>query len=275
MKIYEYRIVLPTNVDKYKIGNLYMCVKRTRETRGGGEGIEVKVNEPYENAEETGQYTHKIMHFKSKVPGFVRWAVPDKYMHLHEKSHNGYPHFHTEYELPGMGKDFYMLVESQHYPYNKAQGCPDNCLNLPEDELKQRKVVWLDVVYGKPDPEQKSWKLEGFTCPEAGITQPLAAPKKTRDESKVPCWVQHYNGELMICVKVVKFRFKWLGLQTAVEKYAVNTAYHDIFLESNRALMAWAKEWYPLSIEDIRRMENELQEEQQTQHFDRDEESSK
>jgi hypothetical protein len=176
--------------------------------------------------------------------------------------------------MPGMGKDFYMLVESQHYAYDKRQGCPDNALNLTTEELKLRKVVWLDVVYGKPKPENKAWKLEGFVCPEAGINEPLQAPKKIRDESKPPCWVQHYNGELMICVKVVKFHFKWRGLQNAVEKYALNTTYHNVFLDANRALMSWVKKWYPMSIEDIRKMEDDLMREQKAQTFDRDEDSA-
>jgi hypothetical protein len=175
--------------------------------------------------------------------------------------------------MPGMGKDFYVLVESQHYTYDKAAGCPDNALNLTPEELRQRKIVYLDIVYGKPKPEKKAWKMQGFVCPEAGINQPLGAPKKSRDEHKPPCWVEHYPGELMICVKVVKFHFKWRGLQTMVEKYAMNSTFHNVFQDSHRALMSWAKQWYPMTIEDIRRIEAELLAEQQNQQFDRDEES--
>ena len=272
MRIVEYRIILPTNVPQYQIGNLYMCCQRTRETQGGGEGIEIVTNEPYEEDGEKGQYTHKIMHFKSKIPAFIRWAIPDKYCHLHEKSHNSYPHFHTLYENPGLGKDFYLLVESQHIVYDKAKGCPDNVLGLTEEELKIRKVMYLDIVNGKPGPEKKEWNMVGFQCPEAGVNQPLTAPKKTRNEDKPPEWVENYDGELMICVKVVKLLFKWRGLQNAVEKYALNTTFHDVFLDSHRALMSWAKEWYPMNLEQIRAMERELEEEQRRMEFEKIEE---
>lgn len=273
VKIVEYRVILPTNVPQYQIGNLYMCAQRTRETAGGGEGIEIVKNEPYERGEEHGQYTHKIMHFKSKVPGFIRWAIPDKYLHLHEKSHNSYPHFHTVYEMPGMGKDFYLLVESQHIPYDKEKGCPDNLLNLDAADLKQRQVVYLDIVNGKPKPEKPEWNMDGFVCPEAEINTPLSAPKKTVDEHKVPEWVANYDGTLMICVKVVKFIFHWRGLQSGVEKVAGNV-FHDVFLDSHRALMSWAKNWFPMDMAAIRALEKQLEDEQRQIQFEKDEEES-
>jgi hypothetical protein len=251
-----------------------MCVKRTRETQGGGEGLEILVNEPYNENGETGQFTHKVMHFKSRVPGFVRWVVPDKYLHSHERSHNGYPHYHTVYEVPGMGKDFSLLVESQHVEYDKSAGCPDNLLNLTPEELHIRKVVYLDLVHGKPKPDKPEWNLDGFVCPEADIVAPLSAAQKIQDESKPPAWIENYEGPLMVAVKVVKLHFHWRGLQTAVEKYAVDTAFHDIFLESNRVVISCIAEWFALTLEDIRRLEAEVQAEQRQQAFDRDEESS-
>lgn len=258
-----------------------MCAQRTRETAGNGEGIEILKNEPYQEGEEKGQYTHKVMHFKSKVPGFIRWAIPDKYLHLHEKSHNSYPHFHTLYEMPGMGKDFYLLVESQHIPYDKQAGCPDNLLNLNDEELALRKVEYLDILDSTPKPEKKEWDMHGFQCAEAHVDQPLETgggngkkkPAQYKaDETKPPSWVEGYNGELMICVKVVKFLFHWRGLQTAVEKLALNTVFHDVFLDSHRALMVWAKDWFPMDMEGIRKLEHELEEEQKGQQFEKDEE---
>ena len=268
---------MPTNVPQYQIGNLYMCNQRTRETQGGGEGIEIVKNEPYEEGEEKGQYTHKIMHFKSKVPAFIRWAIPDKYLHLHEKSHNSYPHFHTLYEMPGMGKDFYLLVESQHVPFDKEKGAPDNLLNLTKDELKQRVVQYLDILDSSPKPEKKEWDMHGFSCPEAQVNQKLETGKGTKkykaNENEVPSWVENYDGELMICIKVVKFLFHWRGLQSAVENKAMSVL-HDVFLDAHRSLMSYSKTWYPMNLDDIRRIEHELQEEQKKEKFDRDDEET-
>lgn len=39
----------------------------SKNETGGGEGIEVLKNEPYEKDGEKGQYTHKIYHLKRQV----------------------------------------------------------------------------------------------------------------------------------------------------------------------------------------------------------------
>jgi hypothetical protein len=271
MKITEYRIILPTAVAAYRIGNLYMVAKRTRETRGGGEGIEILVNEPYEKPDgERGQYTHKVLHFKSRIPSFIRWMIPDKYLHVEEKSHNGYPHYHTVYECAGMGDSLYCLVESQHLEYDKEAGCPDNVLGLSDEDIAIRQVVYLDIVNGLPKPDKPEWNLDGFVCPEAGIEQPLSAGSGKRDTTKPPEWVQQYSGPLMIAVKMAKLNFRWRGLQTAVESYAMSNAFWNIFLESNRVVMAAIKEWHTMTLDDIRGMEAQVQGEQAEVAFDRD-----
>lgn len=40
----------------------------SKNETGGGEGVEVLVNEPYEKDGEKGQYTHKIYHLQRWVP---------------------------------------------------------------------------------------------------------------------------------------------------------------------------------------------------------------
>nr|AGM32152.1 phosphatidylinositol transfer protein [Coptotermes formosanus] len=269
MNIVEYRIILPTTVPKYIIGNLFMCVKRTRETASNGEGIEIIKNEPYTNENESGQFTHKIFHFKSQVPGAIRWAVPDKYLHIHEKSHNAYPHFHTLYESPGMKEDFYLLVESMHHTYVKGEEINDNALNLPPEELKIRKVVNLDIIDGKPEAKPEL-DLHGYICPEGGILEKLEGSPDKAKEDKLPKWIEKYNGDLMVCIKVVKFKFKWFGLQSLVQNHALNNVFPNTFLESYRAVLKWAKDWFPLTIEDIRKMEAELQNEQKSTTFETD-----
>ena len=112
-----------------------------------------------------------------------------------------------------------------------------------------------------------------LTAPRhAGPFGQCSYPKKTRDESKPPEWVSNYDGELMICVKVVKFLFKWKGLQSAVEKFALDKVFHDVFLDSHRALMSWAKDWFPMTMDELRAVEKELEDEQKQMQFEKDEE---
>lgn len=49
--IYEFRIPLPVTVEEYKVAQLYMVAQASRDNTGGGEGVEVLKNEPYDNTD--------------------------------------------------------------------------------------------------------------------------------------------------------------------------------------------------------------------------------
>ncbi|ERE67956.1 large neutral amino acids transporter small subunit 3 [Cricetulus griseus] len=90
------RVILPVSVDEYQVGQLYSVAEASKNETGGGEGVEVLVNEPYEKDDgEKGQYTHKIYHLQSKVPGFVRMLAPEGALNIHEKAWNAYPYCRT------------------------------------------------------------------------------------------------------------------------------------------------------------------------------------
>uniref|UniRef100_A0A8C5RZE7 Phosphatidylinositol transfer protein alpha isoform n=1 Tax=Laticauda laticaudata TaxID=8630 RepID=A0A8C5RZE7_LATLA len=91
----EYRVVLPVSVEEYQVGQLYSVAEASKNETGGGEGVEVLVNEPYERDGERGQYTHKIYHLQSKVPPFVRMLAPEGALDIHEKAWNAYPFCRT------------------------------------------------------------------------------------------------------------------------------------------------------------------------------------
>lgn len=58
---------------QYQVGQLYAVAEASKNETGGGEGVEVLVNEPYEKDGEKGQYTHKIYHLQ-------RWAAQPCYI---------------------------------------------------------------------------------------------------------------------------------------------------------------------------------------------------
>lgn len=90
------RVILPVSVDEYQVGQLYSVAEASKNETGGGEGVEVLVNEPYEKDDgEKGQYTHKIYHLQSKVPTFVRMLAPEGALNIHEKAWNAYPYCRT------------------------------------------------------------------------------------------------------------------------------------------------------------------------------------
>ena len=73
MLIKEFRVTLPMTVEEYQVGQLYSVAEASKNETGGGEGVEVLKNEPYDNVPllngkfTKGQYTHKIYHLASKV----------------------------------------------------------------------------------------------------------------------------------------------------------------------------------------------------------------
>ena len=87
MKIVEYQCQLPIAMEEYPIGQRflydfqvfflnflfrYMVAKASRENSGGGDGIEVIKNEPFEKDGRKGQYTFKVyFHFDAHLYLFI------------------------------------------------------------------------------------------------------------------------------------------------------------------------------------------------------------
>lgn len=280
MKIYEYRVICPCTLEQYRIGSIYMTAKRSEEEtkHTKGEGIETVKSEHFDDERGSGTYTYKIMHFKSRIPSFMRWALPDKYCHCHEKSWNAYPHYHTEYSVPGMGENLIMTIDSDHIPYKNGEDIPDNLLNLSKDELAMRKVVYLDILDGKPKPD-KGRDLTNWSCTHLNVNEKFSSfsssqktkkEKKEAGESKPPEWTKNFNGEMVVAVKVLRMKFHWRGLQTIVEKFATTNFYHNLFLDNHRAMFSWADKWAPMSIDDVRQFEAQIYNQNNALGFERD-----
>lgn len=283
MKIYEYRIICPCSVEQYKVGSIYMTAKRSEEEskQVKGEGVETVKNETFSNDKESGVYTYKILHFKSKVPSTIRWAIPDSFCHCHEQSWNAFPHVHTQYHVPGMADDFSMSIDSYYAPYKNDQPIPDNLLNLSKEDMRARQVAYLDILDGKPKPE-KNRDLSDWSSKELNVNSKFSSfrPEKKKNpfaietgqnspELKPPEWTKNFKGEMMVAVKVVKINFVWKGLQTIVENYLSTTFYHNLFLTNHRAMMLWAKDWAKMSVEDARKFEAHVYANTNSQGFER------
>ncbi|KAJ1932128.1 hypothetical protein EC988_009558, partial [Linderina pennispora] len=61
----EYRVTNNCTVEEYKIAQLYSVAKMSMNETGGGEGVEVLENRPYDDPKlGKGQYTLKIYHLE-------------------------------------------------------------------------------------------------------------------------------------------------------------------------------------------------------------------
>uniref|UniRef100_A0A7N4NN93 Phosphatidylinositol transfer protein N-terminal domain-containing protein n=1 Tax=Sarcophilus harrisii TaxID=9305 RepID=A0A7N4NN93_SARHA len=117
---------------QYQVGQLYSVAQSSKNNTGGGEGIEVLINQPYEGGPgERGQFTHKIYHLQSKVPGFVRLFAPEGSLVFHEKAWNAYPYCRTG-EESGRGQRPEVGSEKGNWGRGMAAGGPSvsQCANL-------------------------------------------------------------------------------------------------------------------------------------------------
>ncbi|XP_059894525.1 phosphatidylinositol transfer protein beta isoform isoform X1 [Gadus macrocephalus] len=245
------RVVLPVSVEEYQVGQLYSVAEASKNETGGGEGIEVLKNEPYEaEGGEKGQFTHKIYHLKSKVPGFVKYIAPEGALTFHEKAWNSYPYCRTIVTNEYMKDDFMIKIETWHKP---DMGTVENVHDLNDIDWKDVEVVPIDIADGE-DVAAADYKPDEDPS--------LFHSEKTGRGPLSPDWKNELKADCpnMCAYKLVTVKFKWWGLSTKVEHF-IHKQEKRIFTNFHRQLFCWIDKWIGLNMEDIRRMEEETQRE--------------
>jgi len=245
---------MPLTVEDYQIGQLYSVAEASMNETGGGEGIEVVKNEPFEGGVSLlggkytkGQYTYKKYHLASKVPTFIRMLAPKGSMEIHEEAWNAYPYCRTVISNPGYMKDnFIIVIESLHVP---DKGDQYNVHELTADKLKMREVVMIDIASDPVSPSD-------YKATED--------PSKFRSvKSKRGPLVGKWQGmvdPVMTCYKLVTVEFKWFGLQNRVENF-IQRAERRLFANFHRQVFCWIDKWYGMTMDDIRALEDKVRDE--------------
>ncbi|XP_068241637.1 protein retinal degeneration B isoform X2 [Palaemon carinicauda] len=259
----EYRIPLPLTQEEYRIAQLYMIAKKSRqESHGEGSGVEILVNEPYENGpgpDGKGQYTHKVYHVGSHLPGWLKSLIPKSALSVEEEAWNAYPYTKTRFTCPFVEK---FSIEVETYYFNDG-GHQDNVFNLSKSEMKQREVDLIDVVkdqlYGadykeEEDPRKYSSEKTGRGPLGENWIQEYWDICKDAPQTPLP------TGEAIMCAyKLCKVEFRYWGMQTKIEKFIHDIALRKTMLRAHRQAWAWMDEWWGLTIDDIRNIEQETQ----------------
>uniref|UniRef100_A0A1B6C760 Cytoplasmic phosphatidylinositol transfer protein 1 n=2 Tax=Clastoptera arizonana TaxID=38151 RepID=A0A1B6C760_9HEMI len=239
----EYRICMPLSVEEYQIGQLYMIARHSHEQSESGEGVEVVLNCPCEHeVHGKGQYTEKRIHLSSRLPYWIQSFLP-KVFYVIEKAWNYYPYTITEYTCSFLPK----LVINIQTRFENNNGSNDNCLNLNEEELKNRTVETIDIAYDEINP--KHYKEEEDLR--------FFQSKKTHRGPLIEGW-QNTTSPIMCSYKFVQTSFEVWGLQTKVEEL-IQKSIRDILLLGHRQAFAWIDEWYGMSLVDVRVYEGEMQ----------------
>ncbi|CAL4067402.1 unnamed protein product [Meganyctiphanes norvegica] len=275
MLIREYRIPLPLTVEEYKVAQLYMIAKKSRqESQGEGSGVEILVNEPYEDGpgpDGRGQYTHKVYHVGSHLPGWLKSLIPKSALSVEEVAWNNYPYTKTKFTCPFVEK---FSIEVETFYFNDG-GHQENVFGLTKKEMKEREVDLIDVVRDQ---------LVGADYLEEEDPRKFVSEKTGRgplDDN----WIEEYWGEcqgkqtplpngkaIMSAYKLCKVEFKYWGMQTKIENFIHDIALRKTMLRAHRQAWAWMDEWWGLTIEDIRAIEAATQAQLKKKYGDGEEE---
>jgi hypothetical protein len=196
----------------------------------------------------SGQFTHKIYHLASRVPKFIKAIAPKGSLDIHEEAWNAYPYCRTVITNPDyMKENFFIKVETMHL---EDCGTCENAHNLSQEDLKARQVVYIDiandrVASGDYKPE---WDPAKYKSEKTG-RGPLVGPD----------WKKNVNP-VMCAYKLVTVKFKWFGLQGRVEQYIQKTE-RRIFTNFHRQVFCWTDQWYGLTMDDIRAIEDRTKQE--------------
>ncbi|XP_055373131.1 cytoplasmic phosphatidylinositol transfer protein 1 [Condylostylus longicornis] len=244
--IKEYRICMPLTVEEYKVGQLYMIARHSLEQSGDGEGVEIIENNECEDpVHGKGQYTEKKIHLSSRLPYYLQ-AICPRVFYITEKSWNYYPYTTTEYTCSFVPK----LSINIQTRYEDNHGISENCLNLKEEQLKDRNVDHVDIAFDDLSNE-KHYKREE----DPKFFKSL----KTNRGPLIEGW-RETDKPIMCSYKLVHASFEVWGFQTRVEDF-IQRAIRDILLLGHRQAFTWIDEWIDMTIDDVREYEKQKHEE--------------
>uniref|UniRef100_A0A8C5EBY6 Phosphatidylinositol transfer protein alpha isoform n=1 Tax=Gouania willdenowi TaxID=441366 RepID=A0A8C5EBY6_GOUWI len=222
----------------------------------GKEGVEVLKNEPYEKDGKKGQYTHKIYHLGSRVPSWLLPIIPKGCLKLYEEAWNEYPycktgecnmHQHTNEFLTS----FVITIETWH---KGDMGEAENVHEQDAEKLKQTEVVYIDIA--AEDKASKSNKSD--------VSPSTFKSVKTGRGPLGPDWKAELGNNPsyphMCAYKLVTVECKILGAQSKIESY-IHKFEKDLFTKFHKQLFCWMDDWIELSLDDIRRLEDDTKKE--------------
>jgi len=239
-----------------------MVAKMSKEQTGHGEGVEIVENRPYgdgesdvfndevefgagspDGAKEKGQYTHKIYHIGSRLPGWIKAIAPTTALQVVEKAWNAYPYCKTVYSCPFLGDRFKISVVTR---YLADCGDSENALDLSPQQRKDLVVDTVDIAFDPIDPS----KYKASEDPTIFSSAKTDRGKLEKD------WARSAQP-IMTSYKYCSVEFRYWGLQSRIENFIHKAGLRDTFLLGHRQAFCWIDEWFGLKMEDVRRIEEE------------------
>ncbi|XP_054628618.1 membrane-associated phosphatidylinositol transfer protein 2-like isoform X2 [Dunckerocampus dactyliophorus] len=252
MLIKEYRIPMPMSVEEYRIAQLYMIQKKSREESSGeGSGVEILKNKPYTDGPGgSGQYTHKVYHIGMHIPSWFRSILPKAALRVEEESWNAYPYTRTRYTCPFVEK---FSIDIETY-YMADTGTQADVFNMSSADKRQRTIDPIDIVTDPIPPHEYKAEEDPRFYKSA----------KTQRGPLMDDWIEDYNNNpgktpIMCAYKLCKVEFRYWGMQSKIERFIHDVGLRKVMVRAHRQAWCWQDEWYGLTMEDIRELELETQ----------------
>ncbi|MCD7472459.1 hypothetical protein HAX54_013696 [Datura stramonium] len=243
--IKEFRIVMPLSLEEYEIAQMYMVMKMQQQSTSGNEGVEVLQNRPFNDAEfGEGQYTSKIYHLQSKVPTWLTKFASLNALTMTEESWNAYPKCRSVIKCPGFSK-FFLTVDTIHKADN---GCSENVYDLSKQQLAARQVEIIDIASAASD----YWS---YIVGRSTVDLSKFKSARTGRGPLLNGWKDHCSP-VMTAYKLVTIDVPYWGFGRKLEQ-TLMAGERALFLESHRNCFAWIDEWFGLTTEMMRELEQE------------------
>lgn len=241
----EFRVAMPLTLEEYQIAQMYMIMKMQQENTTGTEGVEVLENRPFEDDEfGKGQYTLKLYRLQSKAPSWLKTFAPADALVMQEEAWNSYPRCKSVIQCPYFTK-FRLTIETIHKADN---GQSENVHGLSKNELAAREVEILDIASATSD----YWS---YIIGRNNIDFSTFQSARTNRGPFLEGW-QNSCDPVMTAYKLVTIDAPYWGFGSRLEQ-TLMAGERALFLESHRNSLAWIDEWFGLTIEVIRGLEQQ------------------
>ncbi|ONI00539.1 hypothetical protein PRUPE_6G093600 [Prunus persica] len=241
----EFRIVMPMSLEEYQVAQMYMVRKMQQQNTTSTEGVEILENKSFEDdVIGKGHYSSKIYRLQSKAPTWLTTFAPADALIMQEEAWNAYPRCKTVIKCPYFTK-FQLTIETVHRADN---GQSDNVHGLSKGQLATRDVEIVDIASSARDywsyvVSSSNTDLSKFTSAKTGRGPLLEG---WQDKSK----------PVMTAYKLVTIDAPYWGFGYRIEN-ALLLGERALFLESHRNCFAWIDEWFGLTVEQIRELEQQ------------------
>ena len=189
-----------------------------------------------------GRYTLFKRMIESNLPWYVQKLMPLDARSASEKTWNMYPYTKQVTINDFFKKSCRIEIDTVTQEHKFGESEAENVHNLPEDKLRKREVVIVDIT----DPafgERGGYNPSSFKSTKSG--RGLLEPR---------FWTSETNSHMpFICIyKLIVLDFKIFPIQAKVESSVADTLKEAIGKEHRRIFCSIDK-WFELSLADIRK----------------------